>query len=180
MQLLASDVISNSSLGALVVIVFVAAWTDWTTWRIPNWLVAGGAAAALMLATFAPDGIGLRLCLLGAIVGFGVFLPLYLAKGMGAGDVKLMTVIGMYVGPWPAIDIALLTCLIGGAWAVVAIELKKEVGLLSWLVLQCRVRVRHRAVLQEAMVQQVASGRVSGHVIPYGVVIALGTLAFLW
>lgn len=177
MNLLANEAISTGSLIALVVTVLIAAWTDWTAWRIPNRLVAGSAAAALMLAGFAPDGIGLVRCLSGAAVGFAVFLPLYLVKGMAAGDVKLMAVIGMYAGPWVAIDIALMTCLIGGAWALVAMAMKKEAGLLPWLRLQWQGRVGRWPMHRAGSASPATSGR---QMIPYGVVIALGTLVALW
>jgi prepilin peptidase CpaA len=177
MNLLANETISTSSLVALAVTVCVAAWTDWTTWRIPNWLVAGSAAAALMLAGFAPDGIGLARCLGGAAVGFALFLPLYVVKGMAAGDVKLMAVIGMYVGPWVVVDIVLITCLIGGAWALLVTALKKEAGLLPWLWLQWQSRAGHWSKQQAGPATPAGSGR---QMIPYGVVIALGTFATLW
>ena len=176
MNLLAHEALPVSSLVALTITVCIAAWTDWTSWRIPNWLVAGSAAAALMLAAFAPDGIGLQPCLSGAAVGFGVFLPLYLVKGMAAGDVKLMSVIGMYAGPWMAIDIALLTCLIGGAWALVAMALKKDPGLLPWLALQWQARQVRRSVPVPRGAQPAQAAK---QMIPYGVVIALGTFAAL-
>ncbi len=176
MNLLAHETIPFSSLVALAITVSIAAWTDWTSWRIPNWLVASSAAAALMLAAFAPDGIGFRECLYGAAVGFGVFLPLYLVKGMAAGDVKLMAVIGMYTGPWVAIDIALLTCLIGGAWALVVMALNREASLLSWLVLQWQVRTVRCDRQQGPASVPAKAGR---QMIPYGVVIALGTFAAL-
>lgn len=180
MNLLAHEAVASSSLVALVITVAIAAWTDWTAWRIPNWLVAGSAAAAGMLAVFAPDGIGIAKCVLGGVVGFSVFMPLYLVRGMAAGDVKLMGVIGMHVGPWAVIDIALLTCLIGGAWAMLVIASKKELGLLSWLLLQWRSRTVHRTAAQATATPSERSGKGSGQMIPYGVVIALGTVIALW
>lgn len=175
MNLLATQDIPATSMLALAITVAAAAWTDWTSWRIPNRLVAGSAAAALMLALFAPYGIGFRSCLYGAAVGFGVFLPLYLVKGMAAGDVKLMAVIGMYAGPWKVIDIALLTCLMGGAWALTAMALKKDVGLLPWLALQWQSRTARRAKPH----QRGMNVKANRQMIPYGVVIALGTLGTL-
>ncbi len=177
MHLLANEAIPTSSLVALAITVLIAAWTDWTTWRIPNWLVAGSAAAAMMLAAFAPDGIGLRASLLGGLVGFVLFLPLYVVKGMAAGDVKLMAAIGMASGPWIAVDIALMTCLIGGAWALVAMALNKDAGALPWLVLQWRARFGRRTAEKQSTP---APGRNGKQMIPYGVVIALGTLAAMW
>ena len=180
MNLLAHDAVASSSLVALVITVAIAAWTDWTMWRIPNWLVAGSAAAAGMLAVFAPDGIGVAKWVLGGVVGFSLFMPLYLVRGMAAGDVKLMAVIGMHVGPWVVIDIALLTCLIGGAWAMLVIASKKELGLLTWLLLQWRSRVMHRNATQATATPAGRPAKSSGQMIPYGVVIALGTIVTLW
>ena len=38
-------------------------------------------------------------------------MPLYLIRGMGAGDVKLLAMVGVWVGPLPALTAALLTML---------------------------------------------------------------------
>ena len=45
--------------------------------------------------------------LVGGLVGGMVFLPLYLLRGMAAGDVKLMAVIGLYAGAALTLDIDL-------------------------------------------------------------------------
>lgn len=174
MYLLSSVTVSTSSAIALLVTVALAAWTDLTSWRIPNQLIAGSAAAALMLAGFAVDGIGFSKCLQGGVIGFSVFMPLYFVKGMAAGDVKLMSVIGMYVGPLLVIDIALLVCLIGGAWALVVMAVKKETGLLPWMLLQWRSRTGKWVNPKK---EWNAPEKSSGQMIPYGVVIALGTVA---
>lgn len=119
MYLLANGLPQSSIVVALVLTVMAAAWTDYREWRIPNALLAPSAAAALMLSTFAPGGQGLMQALMGAVAGLLIFMPLYLLKGMGAGDIKLMTVIGLYAGLDLALDIALLTALIDGLWVIV-------------------------------------------------------------
>lgn len=119
MHLVANGLPQSSIVVALVLTVMAAAWTDYREWRIPNALLAPSAAAALMLSTFAPGGQGLMQALMGAVAGLLIFMPLYLLKGMGAGDIKLMTVIGLYAGLDLALDIALLTALIDGLWAIV-------------------------------------------------------------
>ena len=119
MHLLANEIPANSLLAGLLLTVMAAAWTDFQTWRIPNRLLAPSAAAALMLSAFVPGAQGLYLSLLGAAVGLLIFMPLYLLKGMAAGDVKLMTVIGLYAGPQLTLDIALVSALIGGMWVVI-------------------------------------------------------------
>ncbi len=118
MHLLANGPPQSIIVIALVLTVMAAAWTDYREWRIPNALLAPSAAAALMLSTFVPGGQGLVHVLLGALAGLLIFMPLYLLKGMGAGDIKLMTVIGLYAGPNLTLDIALVTALIGGVWVI--------------------------------------------------------------
>lgn len=170
---------SPIAIAAILSTVLVAAWTDWTSWRIPNALVAGSAAAAAMLAVFSRNGIGLEACLLGGLVGLGLFLPLYLLKGMAAGDVKLLGAIGMHVGPLMVIDIALMTCLVGGAWAIVLMDLRKGTGLFSWLL----ARLRSATALSASATPLPEDGKSGGKdrlaMIPYGVVIAMGTLSVL-
>lgn len=168
MQLFISTIHSPLVLAALSATVAVAAWTDWRSWRIPNALVAASMAAALMLALFAPGSVGIGPCLLGGLTGFALFMPLYLLKGMAAGDVKLMVAIGMYVGAAMVLDIAILSCLIGGAWALVLMDLRSGVGPASWLALQWKAR-QHAG---NDATRESHSG-----MIPYGVVIAGGTMA---
>ncbi len=176
MQLISDVAIANSSVIALVVTTLIAAWSDWTRWTIPNSLIAGSAAAALMLAAFAPDRIGFGACLLGGLVGFALFMPLYVAKGMAAGDVKLMTVIGMYAGPLAVIDIALMSCLIGGAWALIVMARTKGQGPFAWLMLRSQAVLANHARRSD---KAPPAGQKQPDMIPYGVVIALGTFTVL-
>ena len=176
MQLLGSMALSNSNVIGLIVTTGLAAWTDWTSWRIPNRLLAGSAAAALMLALFSADGIGLKTALSGFAIGLLIFIPLYWVKGMAAGDLKLMAVIGLYTGPWMVVDIALFSCLVGGVWAIAAMAFNRQVGLLPWLALQWRRRSGLRIPSQNPLDAASGSPR---QMIPCGVVIAIGTAVAL-
>lgn len=165
---------------ALSVTVLVAAWTDWRSWRIPNALVAASMAAALMYSAFGREGMGVAECLLGGLVGFAVFIPLYALKGMAAGDVKLMSAIGMHVGPLMVIDIALMTCLIGGLWAMVLMDLKRGGGPITWLSVFVRSALASIRKPESARVDRpVEATDRRLQMIPYGVVIALGTLSVI-
>jgi prepilin peptidase CpaA len=157
---------------AMVTVALIAAWTDWRSWRIPNALVAGGMAAAWMLSVFAHDGIGLQACLLGGATGFLMLLPFYLAKGMGAGDVKLLATLGMLAGPGLIIVIGMMSFLIGGVWSLALLMAGSSPWghYLSQLVPSRR---RQHPYLQES--PKLLSW--SKGSIPYGVVIALGTVA---
>jgi len=175
MHLLASGTPQSSIVVALVATVMIAAWSDLREWRIPNALLAPSAAAALMLSTFAQGGQGITLSLIGAAAGLFIFLPLYLLKGMGAGDIKLMTVIGMYAGPDLTMDIALLSALIGGLWVIVLLNHEMSVepfkGPIGFF-------LRHKLQSKETEGKNVNQQN-KRLLIPYGVVIAVGTIIAL-
>ena len=62
--------------------------------------------------------LGASGALLGALAGFALFLPLYLLRAMGAGDVKLMAALGSFVGPMEALNLTLSILVMGGVLAV--------------------------------------------------------------
>jgi prepilin peptidase CpaA len=100
---------------AAVLTGLCAVVTDVRSRRIPNVLTFGSAAAALVFHAFgghifdAAAGLGLGLVL---------FLPVYLLRGLGAGDVKLLAAIGAWIGPGLALWTGLYTGVAGGVLAV--------------------------------------------------------------
>lgn len=170
MHLLADAPPANSILVVLVVTLAIAAWTDYQEWRIPNRLLAPSAAVALMLSTFLPGGQGIILSLLGATAGVFIFLPLYLLKGMGAGDIKLMGVVGLYVGPDLTLDIALLTALIGGVWVIALLNHEFSTGRSKAIFASI---LRNHSDKKNSRQKNLQNKSL---LIPYGVVIAIGTL----
>jgi prepilin peptidase CpaA len=109
----------NGSDLILLWLVVQAAATDITLRRIPNVLVASGLLLALALrCTAAPEWSTALDWLGGAMVGLLVFLPLYMLRGMAAGDVKLMAMVGSFVGAAGALATAVLTALAGGVLAM--------------------------------------------------------------
>lgn len=169
--------LSPVSAAALLATAWAAAGFDWRFWRIPNALLAASAAAALMLALFTPVSPGLAYCLLGGLAGLALLLPFYLAGGMGAGDVKLLAVIGLYTGWVTVIEIALVGALIGGLWSIVLLYLRSPAG--AWIALQRR-RVSEgcgRSGAGRALAPLMSKN--SRGTLPYGVVIAIGTTAVI-
>ncbi|MEG0884092.1 MAG: prepilin peptidase, partial [Janthinobacterium sp.] len=92
------------SLPALLLCILLtgAVWHDMRSRRIPNGLVFGGALAALLLhAVLTPGagGLGLPAALGGLALGLALLLPMYMLRALGAGDVKLMAMVGAFIGP---------------------------------------------------------------------------------
>jgi leader peptidase (prepilin peptidase)/N-methyltransferase len=102
---------------ALITFLIPVALIDAEHRIIPNTLTAAAAATALALAAITDPG-GLPERLIAAAGAGGVFLAIALAApgGMGMGDVKLVGVLGLYLGAGvvPALFVALVSgCLVG-------------------------------------------------------------------
>lgn len=81
----------------LLIILAVAAWTDLKEERIPNYLIVIGFLAGIFYRLSQGTGM-LSEGLLGGIVPLFLFVPLFLIRAMGAGDIKLMSVMGIFLG----------------------------------------------------------------------------------
>ena len=87
--------------------------------RIPNKLTVPGMAVALLLHFLSGGwrelgGSAMALLLCGA-----AFLVIYMAGGMGAGDVKLIAAEGSFLGLSAAVPLLAFTVVCGGLFAVV-------------------------------------------------------------
>ena len=118
----------------LVTVLGISMFTDLKTRRIPNSLVYPFAAAvaglnllqALLIWSGWTDcqvylgGIGLQQSLLGATVVFSGMFFLFLL-GCGAGDVKLMTVVGGLIGFRTAAEVWMISLFIAAAFVALMI-----------------------------------------------------------
>jgi prepilin peptidase CpaA len=162
----------------LISLVTLAALTDLRWRRIPNLLVGAGLLAALIAQGLLPEGAGWSSWLLGMLTGFALFLPLYLLRGMAAGDVKLMAAVGAFVGPLAAFQIALATFVIGGVMALAFMICKGRLRD-CWLNLRALITP---LLMRIAGMPARATGMPKDSVgrMPYAVAIAFGTLAVLF
>jgi prepilin peptidase CpaA len=103
----------------LIVIVGLAAVIEDLGWRrVSNWTSGGAVAAGLVLHYLQKGWAGAGHSLLGAVIGFAVFLVFYLLGGMGGGDVKLMAGFGALLGDSQILPAALLAAASGGVMAL--------------------------------------------------------------
>jgi prepilin peptidase CpaA len=160
---------------ALLLLVSIAAVNDLTTRRIPNRLLLAGLAGALALHMLsATPGASLLAALGGMGVGLAVFLPFYLLRGMAAGDVKMMAVVGAFTGPEEAFKVAVLTWCLGGLMALVLVilsgRLRLALGNLGRMMF---------GLMTPGTGPVAPDGQQSAGTMPYGVAIALGTFSVL-
>lgn len=161
----------------LVLVGLVACVTDLRTRRIPNVLTFGAALAALAFGVITGGLPGAGAAIAGWSVGCAIFLPVYLLRGMGAGDVKLLAALGAWAGPGPAVWIALYAAVAGGVFAVGVSLWRGYLGQLFsnlWgLLMFWRV-----AGVQPMPSLTLATAR--GPRLPYALPITAGAVAVLW
>jgi prepilin peptidase CpaA len=95
-----------------------AAYFDFRWRRIPNWLVAATIMLSLVCHTWSGSLDGLLMSGAGLLAGAGLLLPLYLLKGMGAGDVKFFAAIGAAVTFKHILTVFVFAALIAGGMAL--------------------------------------------------------------
>ncbi len=175
------------SAGALIALLLAATVMDMRTRRIPNALVVSGMVIALAFHAVAPAGeglfaspwgsIGVVQSLLGLAAGLALFLPLYLFRALGAGDVKLLAMVGAWLGAPLLIGAAVLTLLAGGVMALLVMAFSRT---------SRQVLANVRFLLTTALIGA-QSGRLAGLDapaagsvrLPYAVAILVGTVAQL-
>jgi prepilin peptidase CpaA len=112
---------------ALLAGLGAAVTTDLWRHRIPNSLVLGCLLTALVLQSVAGSWLGLGTALLGAATGLICFLPFYMLRGMGAGDVKLLAVVGAFLGPKGALLAALAALIAGGVGSILYVGVRAAI-----------------------------------------------------
>lgn len=172
---------------SLAGLLAMAVWSDVQSHRIPNRLVLSGLLLGLTcngllpLVADPPLGqigtLGWTDSLLGALAGLAVLLPMYLLRALGAGDVKLLAMVGAFVGPQAVLGAALGTMVAGGVLAVAAALRWRVVGVMLGNV---------KTMVQSGVVQlgageapRMVQPSESAGQLPYAIAIAAGTVGYL-
>lgn len=172
--------ITDPRTGVLIALLVIAAVSDFKTLRIPNWLTFGGVLFGLIYNTVAPwsPDAGFLWALQGLLVGFLIMLPLYVLKVMGAGDVKLMAMIGAFLGLPDTLYVVLTIFVVGGI-AALTFALRKK----AWKQMFGNVKNVTQMMMFSAIggvkpeIQLAASQSVGR--MPYGVSMSVGTVCYV-
>ena len=148
----------------LMMVLALAVRQDLVHRKISNVLTFGALGAGFLFAAWAQGFEGLRNAFAGAAIGLACLMPLYLAKGMGAGDVKLMAAAGAFLGPFNAFIAAMLALAAGAVLGII---------ILAWRIVE--LRSAPSALASGPTLAQLGKER-----FPYAAAIAVGVVATLW
>jgi len=150
-------------------ILLIASVTDILRHKVYNWLTFPALGLGLGLNAAWQQLPGLWGGCAGLLVGGLLFFPAFFWGGMGAGDVKLMAVVGAFMGWVFVINAALYAAVIGGvlaaAWLLIRGELLpavKRIGRFLYSVFRPHLKI-------EPLSRK--------YPIPFAVIIFAGTVA---
>ena len=102
-----------------ILLTVLAAFVDYRSRKIPNWLTVPAFFAGLTLRTAFLGWPGAKSALEGTGLALVLLLPLVLMRALGAGDWKLMGAVGAFLGPLMFLFVLLGSILVSGIMAVV-------------------------------------------------------------
>lgn len=105
----------------LLTLLFTAFLSDQLKGRIPNELTIGGFVMGMAYTLVKHDPAHLLKRLLTAGAVFAMLYIFFLVRALGAGDIKLLMMTGMFVDPEDFIRIVVLSAYIAGIIAVLKI-----------------------------------------------------------
>ena len=151
------------SITTLIILLLIAARSDIASFRIPNTISLAllGLAPLFWWALASHPNLsfaGIIPSLVTAAIVFAIGFAMFAAGLMGAGDVKLMAVLALWIGPAFATKIFTLIIIAGGAVAV-------------GVALKAYAKIRKSC--EKANLRKLGK-----HHVPYGVAIAFGGWVF--
>lgn len=148
----------------LIFSMLAVLWFDITRYIIPNWLCASLLLAYGFAVFTSPFHVEWHMAIAGMALVLVLGYIIFALKWMGAGDIKLLTALSLWVGLQNLPDFLLITSLIGG---VLSLGLWAGRKALPFLPKKPRKEDLPR-ILQD------------GAPVPYGVAIALAFILLMW
>jgi prepilin peptidase CpaA len=157
--------------GIASLLLVVAVQQDILRRKIPNWLVMSGIATALAYNVMQSGLTGLFASLIGCFLPFVMLIAIYIARGMGAGDIKTLMALGTLWGGSVVLQVIAWCLVIGGVMALLVLLFHGE--LLSMLRRWGRILVT-LVVQRQIRYEHPGEGEAAAGALPFGIAIALG------
>jgi prepilin peptidase CpaA len=172
----------NWPIWVVTVTLVAAAVIDGYKLKVPNWLtfpmIISGWVYSAAYSPFA-GWEGLMYSLVGTVVGLALLMPAYAIGGMGAGDVKLLAGIGAWVWGTVTLWAFALSAIVGGVIAVGMVLVQRRWGKHQtqfWMICNEILTVKD----PEKLSAIAAERKSSMLLLPYGIPIAIGTIAYFF
>jgi prepilin peptidase CpaA len=158
----------------------IAAVIDGWKLKVPNWITFPMILSGWVYSLGFYGWEGLGWSMVGTCVGLGLLLPAYAIGGMGAGDVKLLAGVGAWVWGTTTFYAFCVSAIVGGVIALGMVLYRNQwrhhqgqfLGILTEILV-----IRDPNQLSAIAAQRKSSMML----LPYGIPIAIGTIAyFVW
>lgn len=156
-----------------LVIAMIGALKDLRGRTIPNWLTYSGILSGFLFRFAMGSWPAFKDGLFGLLIGGGFLYLLFLAGGMGGGDVKLMGAVAAWVGPAQTIRILTIAAIAGGVLAIVYVFKQRRMR----IVLRNSFELLRHHLVAGLKPHPLLNINEPGCVrIPYGIAIGIGTV----
>ncbi len=109
----------------LIFYLFTAVLEDFHSRRIPNWWIVFGLGIGV-LSVFVEEKNSYLYYAAGCLLPFFLLFLFYCVKVIGAGDIKLFMVTGLFLGVKEVLYVMLCSFLIGGVYALICLIRRKS------------------------------------------------------
>ncbi len=104
-------------------LLVLAAYFDLKCYRVPNWLIISSTVMCIGLKCVVDGQLAAGRCFFDSGIVFAVVGPLFILKVLGAGDLKVLMVVGMFVGWRDGLIIFLLSLVMGAVVAAIQMSI---------------------------------------------------------
>lgn len=135
-----------AAMGMLLCITGMAVLEDLRTGKIPNVILVGGEVCAFCFQFFSNGAAGLLIFAGGTVLPLLLLGGLYYFRMIGAGDIKLLCVVGGFLGPADGSACVIASILIAG-------------GISLWILIQRRNAVERMFYFSEYVERYLTTGK---------------------
>lgn len=169
-------IIIDYKLLAVFVLLTIAVTSDLRTYRISNKVTFGFTLFGLVSNLIADGARGMLFSVQGLMLPIVSLMLLYIMRAVGAGDVKLLSAIGAFMGSGFVLNVILYTFLCGGIIAALLILLRRNgTERLRYLILYVRSCILAVSLLEYSDLTE----RFDGSKFHFSPAIAFGTIMAL-
>ena len=135
-------------------ILIIAIYSDYTSYKVKNFIIWTGLCFGFIFQFLSNDLDGIFEWVLGSLLPICLFWVLFRYRMLGAGDIKLFSVIGGLYGPRAIINIIVLAFLAGGIFSIIRLirvrNFKSRLQYLAVFILkQCKKKEIEKYYIKE-------------------------------